>query len=498
MSDETKSNDELENKEMTVSDKIHQMYSDVWGSGYGATSFSDLEAIDRSGDAIEDLSSLHGVASAMIYNIMDYSPDKIPTARKMLTEYFDMANAVLDEHDATKSETKEQRQSLVDKAKKFISEFKEKAKAKKKVADEEDKPADEEEDKKKLPWMKKELSGSGIMVFKDANGKLRWFASYSNNFRDSDNPAEIISKESHQNFVDMVDKGLADYPEVWHWHTPGSAWGKADWVAFDDENGISMASGTVYEGHEKEAIAIAEMDEPLAVSHGMPKPSIARSSEDPTVITRHITKEISDLPLWAAANKLTSFYVFQENDMAIPDNKKEYLRKVGLTDDSITAIESANAQKSAFASDNSIESKEANTEAETTETPAEATAETVVETQEAKETSTVNVNLVDKEFVAQLADVLAGFGARLESIETQVKSLSETQATKEVTPSEIPAASLSALIARNMSATKSKEALVRKGSELAESGPTETKTPTETVINTANPLVDRVITNMFK
>jgi hypothetical protein len=495
MSDETKSNDELENKEMTVSDKIHQMYSDVWGTG--ATSFTELEDIDRSGDAIEDLSSLHSVASAMIYNIMDYSPDKIPTARKMLTEYFDMANAVLDEYDASKSETKEQRQSLVDKAKKFISEFKSKAKAKKKVADEEDKPTDEEEDKKKLPWMKKELSGSGIMVFKDANDKLRWFASYSNNFRDSDNPAEIIAKESHQNFVDMVDKGLADYPEVWHWHTPGSAWGKADWVAFDDENGISMASGTVYEGHEKEAIAIAEMDEPLAVSHGMPKPSIARSSEDPTVITRHITKEISDLPLWAAANKLTSFYVFQENDMAIPDNKKEYLRKVGLTDEAITNIESANAQKSAFASDNSIESKEAKVETEQTETTAEATAETVVETQEVKETSTVNVNLVDKEFVTQLADVLAGLGARLESIETQVKSLSEAQATKEVTPSDIPAASLSALIAQRMSATKSKEALVRKGSELAESGPAETKTPTETVINTNNPLVDRVITNMF-
>lgn len=494
MDQEVQSNDELENKEMTVTEKVREMYNDIWGTG--ATSFTDLENIDRSGDAIEDLSSLHSVASVMIYNIMDYSPDKIPTARKMLGEYFDMANAVLDEYDNAKSETKEQRQTLVEKAKKFISEFKAKAKAKKKVADKTDDET-EEEDKKKLPWMKKEISGDGLFVFKDATGKLRWFASYSNNFRDSDNPAEIISKESHMNFVDMVDKGLADYPEAWHWHTPGSAWGKADWVAFDEENGVSMASGYVYEGHEKEAIALAEMKEPIAVSHGMPKVSIQRSLDDPTVITRHVTKEISDLPLWAAANKLTSFYVFQENEMAIPDNKKEYLRKVGLTDESITAIENANAQKSAFAKDNAIESKEANTEVEATEPTAEAVTETVAEsTEESKETSDVAVP--NSEVMVQLAEVLAGLTSRLESIETQVKSLTEAQATKEVTPSEIPAASLAALIAKQMSATSSKDAMVRKNSELATSGPVETETPTETVVNTSNPLLDRVITNMFK
>jgi hypothetical protein len=51
---------------------------------------------------------------------------------------------------------------------------------------------------------------------------------------------------------------------------------------------------------------------------------LERDKDDDTIITRHITKEIIDLPSWAAANKLTSFEIINQSseDEMIPDKKK--------------------------------------------------------------------------------------------------------------------------------------------------------------------------------
>lgn len=84
-----------------------------------------------------------------------------------------------------------------------------------------------------IPQVVKAREEEEFFVYKDtATGLQRWFAIYSNNFRDDDHPSEIISEQSHLNFVDLVDQGIVDYPELWLWHTKGTAWGKADWVAY--------------------------------------------------------------------------------------------------------------------------------------------------------------------------------------------------------------------------------------------------------------------------
>lgn len=151
---------------------------------------------------------------------------------------------------------------------------------------------------------------ANFMVWKSATGQYRWFAIYSNNFRDKDNPPEIISEKSHRNYVEMVKSGTVDYPELWHWHLPGTAWGKADMVDYTDD-GFAIAGGYVYEGHEKEAEAVAGMDD-IRMSHGMPTAYIMRNKADPTIIDFHVTREISTLPGWAAANPLTDFVMLSE------------------------------------------------------------------------------------------------------------------------------------------------------------------------------------------
>jgi hypothetical protein len=478
-------NDEVVTKE-TVSEQVKQMYQDVWD--YPVMTFSDFDKVDRSGDAIDDLNNLHWVSQMMLYNIADYSPDKITTARTMVNEYYQMANAVLDEY-SNVSETKEQRQPLLDKLKALVSKVGNKM-IKKSKSD------------AKPEIVVKE--NGGLMIWKDNSGTYRWLASYSNCYRDDDNPAEIIAKESHENFVDMVDNKETDFPELWHWHIDGSAFGKADWVAFDDDNGVAMAAGYIYPDYVKDAELIAECKEPIALSHGMPASSIVRDTNDPSIIVRHITKEISVLPLWAAANKLTSFYVFKENEMAIPTNKKEYLTGVlGLSTERVESIEAENANKAKFAKDNGIESKEAETVVETEAVAEVVVTETVVEDVPAVETvaaeTVVDVNLETK----SLEDMLSNFtklmeanNATIAALTKEVNDLKEKEANKEKDITGIPTASLGALIAESMSVTRSKEAVVRKNSTLGTSGPVETEAEKPTVVTTGNSVFDQAITDI--
>lgn len=202
------------------------------------------------------------------------------------------------------------------------------------------------------------MANNGFTVWKEqATGLYRWLSIYSNNFRDDDHPSEIISAESHERFVDMVNKGIVDYPELWLWHVP-VVWGKADFV--DYVNGFALAGGTVHKGFEATAESIAQQDD-LATSHGMPIDLILYDQDYQDVIRFHITKEISPLPLAAAANKRTGFVVLKgEEEMPLSDTKKAFLAEIGkLPPAFIKSLEEQLDAAADEANRNGIESKEA-------------------------------------------------------------------------------------------------------------------------------------------
>lgn len=314
----------------------------------------------------------------------------------------------------------------------------------------------------------KEAKPGSLMIWKEASGAYRWFAVYSNHFRDDDNPPEIISSKSHQRFVQKVDSGEFPYPELWHWHTPGTAWGKADWVGYDAEAGFALASGTVTPGHEKEAENVANMGDSVALSHGMPKKSIQRDQADPSVITEHQTIEISDLLRPAAANKLTRFEVLKEQEMAIPDEKKEYLRQVGLSDEKIASIEQALAGKAKEAADAGIEHKEA---------PAETPAESVQAEEKKPETVEPAPAAPEQKAADPVADALTKMTGLLETLQKTVDAQATEIAALKAKELELtPAASLSEMI--KMSVIGNKDARIPADSKLAKSGPEETKQAT--------------------
>lgn len=512
---------EKETKETSMTDELRKMYQDVI-ENWGITSFDDFQDIDRSDDVIQDLITLHSISSMMLYNIMDYSPEKISSAKKLLSDYYSMGITLLSEYDTTTKEvddeaTSEKNKTIIDKVKNIINSFNEKIKSKKNF---------------NSGGNNEIVSGKtdgSLFVFKDKNGSLRWFARFSNNYRDDDNPSEIISKESHLRFVDMVDSGKVPAPELWHWHVPGTKWGVADWVAFDEDNGIAMASGTVLPGHEKEAENLSNMEIPIGVSHGMPEDSVVRDESDSTIIVGHITREISDLPLSAAANKLTDFSILKEkDDMKIPDRKKEYLREVGFSDELIKEIESGNSKISKEAHDANLESKEVdgvdenvaneseapvseNNEKENDTTSGEEvhTEDAVVENDNTTEAETDNkesveetVPLTAKEVADAIAQVVEILSDKIKSLSDKIESLEterEESKKKESDNHEVPTASLAAMIATQMRAIGNENNSVRKNSSLLKDAPSET--PAEdaenNLVSTGNPVIDSVISGVI-
>ncbi len=184
--------------------------------------------------------------------------------------------------------------------------------------------------------VRKEIERKKSFTFwKEKSGIYRWLAIYSNNVRDRDNPPEIISEASHLRFTKMVNEGKLPYPELRIWHIPGTKWGISDFIAYDDR-GFAVASGTIDKG--KEWIADSLTDD-LATSHGMLPYSVKRRADDPTIIIEHITKEISPLPAWAAANKFTDFNILGDEvkEMALSEEARLKSTQIGLDADRLEA-----------------------------------------------------------------------------------------------------------------------------------------------------------------
>jgi hypothetical protein len=334
--------------------------------------------------------------------------------------------------------------------------------------------------KKKTPTEPK--TKNGLFVWKDGD-RYRWFAVYSNKYRDDDNPPEILSEKSHLEFVDMVDKGEVPYPELWHWHIPGTRWGVSDWIAYDTDFGFSLASGYVDKDHEEEAKSIAELDEPLGVSHGLKV--LKRNEKDETIIEGYISEEISDLPIEAAANKLTGFSLIEakEYDMkGIPEEKREHLLSVGLTDEKIDEIETDLEGKASKADEAGLEFKNAPEDPEVEATKEVPEGETTEEKEE--------IEVDDLTLPASRQEVLEAMKPITDSIVMMNEALQGLTATDEVKVKKVaedtPTFSIAHMVSENLSVIGKEEAETDKAD-----GPIENETDEKSI--TGVPWIDTML-----
>lgn len=214
-----------------------------------------------------------------------------------------------------------------------------------------------------------DFGDNGLVIWKQAD-TYRFLAVYTNNYRDVE--VDILSAKSHERFVDMADKGLFPMPTLRHFHIDGTDYGQVEMVHYDKETGFMIAAGYILPGHESEAQALMGMDN-IAMSHGMLKSSVKRDPGDNNVIIEYQTIEISDLPIEAAANKLTSFHIIKEaNNMALTDEKRKYLETAGVKD--VDGLEKSLAKGKTLAESLQLDSKQDDS------VPAESTPEVPAET----------------------------------------------------------------------------------------------------------------------
>jgi len=155
-----------------------------------------------------------------------------------------------------------------------------------------------------------------FLVEKQADGVYRWFSVWTNKYRDRDYPVpEILSSDAHIDFAKAVNDGDWPYPELWLWHYPKRI-GVSDLIGYDKDSGFSIASGAFDKSMELIAESLALSDIELGTSHGMPIEEIRRDKDDPTIIVRYRSKEISPLPARVAANELTGFTLGGNMDLS--------------------------------------------------------------------------------------------------------------------------------------------------------------------------------------
>ena len=395
-------------------------------SSMGPTSFAELDEIMEANEKVAEMRHLTTAFHFLVDNVLASEDIKDKGAAiKVLSDEFSARLS---------TEAKKSEKGIVDSV---VDYLKERFDIKEKV------PQAFEENK--------------LMLAKNTNGEWVWFAKYSNKFRDNDNPPEIIAEESHLGFVEKVNSGLAPFPELWLWHIPGTTWGKASWVGYDT-NGFALAAGMVHPEH----YGVAEQlhgREDILLSHGMPTKTIRRDEEDSSIIVSHETREISVLPFWAAANKLTGFVVLKENtDMSemkdkglLPEDRQKLMDDLGLSSDVIDRMEASNDKDASVASAIGLEFKETEDEIEeeTVEEDAlveDQTDEAEAESAEAEEqivddgdvqdepASVVDVVLGDEELKTSLNTLIDIVGAlnktvdeRFNGIKSEIDALKETQ-----------------------------------------------------------------------
>jgi hypothetical protein len=187
---------------------------------------------------------------------------------------------------------------------------------------------------------------SGMVIYKDNIGTYRWIARYSNNIRDNDNPSEIISAKSHKRFDQLVKAGVVEPPELWIWHEKNWHIGQAEWTAVDEVKGytFTVAGGYILPEFQHLAPQLSAQCKDMLVSHGMPKWSVKRDKDDASIIVEHITKEISLLPSWAAANPFTGIVISKEHDMAFSEaDKARLMEKHNVSSELLEEISRMNA-----------------------------------------------------------------------------------------------------------------------------------------------------------
>lgn len=153
-----------------------------------------------------------------------------------------------------------------------------------------------------------------VIVFKQANGRYRWLGIVSNNY--TDRHTELITRNAHEKFVGKLKNKEVEYPVLRFHHIRSEdntldnsvVIGKSDYVEFDEQSGMLIASGEFLEEYDEIGENLSKSEDTYwGMSHGMPQDSIKRDNSIKNYIEEYIDVEFTLLETKWAANPLTTF-----------------------------------------------------------------------------------------------------------------------------------------------------------------------------------------------
>lgn len=157
---------------------------------------------------------------------------------------------------------------------------------------------------------------SSFFVTKGVDGQYRWFGWVTNKWEDRE--GEILTDAAHRDFLAFLDEHPEAAPELWSWHTVGTARKhKADW--WDYINGFLMFSGPLTDAEAQPYVDGRVKKERIGMSHGF-----YVLDRQGRFITKYRTFEVSELPHDVAANPFTDFRV-KEEQLMFSERKRAFL-----------------------------------------------------------------------------------------------------------------------------------------------------------------------------
>jgi hypothetical protein len=175
-----------------------------------------------------------------------------------------------------------------------------------------------------------------FQVFKTKDGKKGWISRHTGKFVDREK--EILADKSHDEYVDRVQKGLVDPPELWMWHAKGTRHGQA--ITVWKSGGFTLAAGLFDETPEGESAFnyYQKNRGKIKLSHQFNYPKNAKIDG---VYYAYNTIEITTLTDGAEAFPYTSFEEIQA--MALPPVARDMIKNA-LGDDALARAEAADSK----------------------------------------------------------------------------------------------------------------------------------------------------------
>lgn len=172
-----------------------------------------------------------------------------------------------------------------------------------------------------------------LNIIEKADGTIAFIGSFTNNIMDKH--GDILSLNSHVDFVTRFDEGKVGEIPLYFWHIPVKI-GMAQAFAVDESTGFVYVAGVFEKGYNKLAKDLSASGVALGMSHSVRAEDVFYNTMD-GAIEIYTPFEVSVLPAERAANPFTIFSIEGGTMKQLSEAKKSEMAGI-IGEDSLNSL----------------------------------------------------------------------------------------------------------------------------------------------------------------